>query len=288
MVKVVVAVDGSNQTNLIVQHLKLFTPLEDIILLHALQIPQLAYPGTGMSVGQEFSSRAEQVLRVEGTRILEEVASQIPHNLGPIHQRLERGSPAEVILSVSEREKADLIIVGSRGLGMIREHTLGSVSHRVLTHAKCSTLVMKAECDSRQHLLVPIEHRSDAERIISFFRTNPFEGNLQLSLLHVIPFAQSVLPVGALIPEPWRKDLIEGGEQFTNEIATRLSSQGYTTSVTVTYGAPSIVIHEEAQRLKPNLIVMRGQQHGKLSRFLLGSVSHSVIHHGTCSVLLLR
>ncbi|GJL55472.1 MAG: hypothetical protein NPIRA02_26040 [Nitrospirales bacterium] len=286
--KVVVAVDGSQQTKLLTHNLHALAPLEEIILLHALQVPQLAYPGTGMGIGHEFSMYAEQALRVEGARILENVTSQIPHDLGPVHQRLERGSPAEVIVSVSEREKADLIIIGSRGLGMIREQVLGSVSHRVMTHAECSTLVMKAGDNVFQHILVPIEHTSDAERIVSFFGMKPLRENVQLSLLHVIPFAQPVLPVGALLPESWRKDLMESGEQLLNEIGNRLSSLGYNTSVTVVTGAPSIAIHEEARRLKANLIVLGNRKHGKLSRFLLGSVSHSVIHHETCSVLLVK
>ena len=287
-VKVVVAVDRSDQGKLITQNLGTFAPLEQVILLHALQVPQLAYPGTGMSVGHEFSLRAEQALRDEGTRILEDVASQLPHDIGPIHRRLERGSPAEVVLSVTEQEKADLILIGSRGLGMIGEQALGSVSHRVVSHAACPTLVVRGGVDSFQNVLVPIEHKEDAEPLVLFLRTNPFRGNVQLTLLHVIPFAQPVLPVGALIPESWRTDMTESAEQFTNEIATRLSSLGYATSTMVKAGAPSIVIQEEAQRLEANLIIMGSQKIGKLSRFLLGSVSHSIVHHADCSVLLLK
>ena len=286
--KVVAAIDGSDQSKLITHNLRAFAPVESLLLLHAYHVPQLAYPGTGMSVGHEFSIRAEEALRNEGIRILEDVASQLPEESGPIRQQLERGSPAEVILSIAEQEKADLIVTGSRGLGVIREKALGSVSHRVITHASCSTLVAKSESDSFRNILVPLEHTTDAERIVSFFSSNPFRGTVQLTLLHVIPFAQPVLPVGAFIPESMRKNLIESGEQFTNEIATRLSSLGYSTSTIVRAGAPSIVIHEEAQRLEVDLIVMERQKSHKLSRFLLGSVSHSVIHHGTSSALLLK
>jgi len=286
--KVIVAIDGSKQTQLVIQNLEAFAPLESIMLLHAFEVPQLAYPGGGMSVGQDFSIRTEQALRDEGTQILEDAVSQLPDDIGSISQKLERGSPAEVILSISEQEKADLIIIGSRGLGVIREKALGSVSHRVVTHARCSTLVAKAGRDSFPNVLVPIQHETDAERIISFFSTHPFRGKIQLTLLHVIPFAQPILPVGALIPVSMRETLIQGGEQFTNKIATRLSSLGYPTSTIVKAGAPSIVIHEEAQRIEANLIVMERQKHDTLSRFLLGSASHSVIHHSTCSVLLLK
>ena len=286
--KAIIAVDGSDQSKLIAQNLEAFTSLEKVVLLHSFQVPQLAYPGTGMSIGHEFSMHAEQVLRVDGTRILEEIAKLLPDDIGPIHQRLERGSPAEIILSVSEQEKADLIIIGSRGLGVLREKALGSVSHRVVMNAPCSTLVVKGGAKSFRQVLVPIEQKEDAERIVVFLQTHPFRGNVQLTLLHVIPFAQPVLPVGALIPESWRKDLTQGGEQFLQDIAKRLSSLGYATSTIVKAGAPSVVIHEEAQRLEANLIMMGSQKKRKLSRFLLGSVSHSLVHNAPCSVLLLK
>ncbi len=286
--KIISAVDGSEQSLLIVHCLAAFAPIEHLILLHALQVPQLAYPGTGMGVGHEFSMQAEQTLRKEGSRILKEVVSQLPEDSGPIEQRLERGSPAEVILSVAEQEKTDLNVMGSRGLGVIQEHVLGSVSHRVVTHAPCSTFIVKDRLTSVQNILLPIANKIDAERLISFLSTHPFRGPIQVTLLHVIPFAQPVLPVGALIPENSRKDLVDGGNQFTKEIASQLSSLGYATSTIVKAGTPSIVIHEEAQKLKANLIVMGDQNRGKMSRFLLGSVSHSMIHHGICSVLLLR
>ena len=286
--KVIVAIDGSKQSQLIVHNLNAFAPCDNILLLHAFHVPQLAYPGTGMSVGHEFSNRAEEALRKEGLKILEDICSQLPKNIGPIHQQIERGTPADVILSTAEQEKADLIVIASRGLGVIREKALGSVSHRVVTHAPCSTLVVKDGCETFQKILIPLQHKTDAERIVSFLSRNPFRGQVHLTLLHVIPFAQPVLPVGALIPESLRKNLIEEGEQWTNEIAKCLNPLGYETATIVKAGSPSLVIHEEASKLNANLIVMKRQKKDTLSRFLLGSVSHSVIHHGTSSVLLLK
>lgn len=284
--KVVVAIDGSDHYQLITHNLKALAPLDSVVLLHTYDVPQLAYPGTGMGVGHDFSVRAEEALRQEGNRILEDVTSQLPKDIGPTSQKLERGPTAEVILAAAKQENAALIVMGSRGLGVIREHALGSVSHHVITHASCATLVAKNSCESFQHILVPLEHTTDAEQIVSFLSANPFRGTVKLTLLHVIPFAQPVLPVGALIPESLRNNMIEESEQFTKTIATRLSSFGYVTATVVKTGAPSIIIHEEAQRLAVNLILMQRQNKKKLSRFLLGSVSHSIVHHTTCSVLL--
>lgn len=52
------------------------------------------------------------------------------------------GSPEELILETARDEGADLIIIGSRGLGAAGRFLLGSVSTRVATHAHCAVLVV--------------------------------------------------------------------------------------------------------------------------------------------------
>jgi nucleotide-binding universal stress UspA family protein len=286
--KVLVAVDGSHQSSHLAQALKAFSPGNEILLLHAIHVPQLAYPGTGMTVGHEFLIRAEEAMRTEGTRIIDEFLSRVPPELGKIDKRIETGPPAEVIVALAGSEKADLLMVGSRGLGMIREHVLGSVSHRVTLHSPCSTLVVKSGFEQIKHLLLPIEHKEDTDQAIEFLSQRPFPKDLHISLLHVLPFMQPVLPIGALIPETLKKDLHAGAEKFLGEQAARVGSLGYSVSSDVITGAPSQSIHEHAQAMNVDLILMGVRRSRGLNRFLLGSVSHSIVHHSSCSVLLLK
>ncbi|WP_409342977.1 universal stress protein [Paenibacillus sp. MBLB4367] len=59
------------------------------------------------------------------------------------HIEVRQGSPAKTILAYAEEAKADLIVIGSRGLGSFGEFVLGSVSHNVVQHAKIPVLVIK-------------------------------------------------------------------------------------------------------------------------------------------------
>ncbi len=52
------------------------------------------------------------------------------------------GPAAEAILRVAKMEGSDLIVMGSRGLGMVQGLLLGSVSYRVLHHATIPVLVV--------------------------------------------------------------------------------------------------------------------------------------------------
>ena len=286
--RVLVGIDGSDHSRQAVLALNVFAPIEQTILLHTFSVPQLAYPGTGMSIGHDFTKKAEQALRGEGVRFLNEMATIHSHESGALDKRLEAGDPAAMILSIAEHEKVDFIVLGSRGLGTIREHMLGSVSHRVTTHAVCPTLIVKSSIWPFKHILLPIEHQHDADQALAFLEKNPFREKVHITALHVVPFAQPALPVGALIPESWRKDLIAGAENFVSEVSRRLSSLGYETASVVTAGAPSRVIHEQALSINPDLIIMGAQSHRGLGRFLQGSVSHAVIHHASCSIFLVR
>ena len=47
------------------------------------------------------------------------------------------------IVDYADREKADLIVLGSRGLGGFKRMVIGRVSSGVMTHARCPVLVVR-------------------------------------------------------------------------------------------------------------------------------------------------
>ena len=60
-----------------------------------------------------------------------------------VTKRLLTGRPAEKIIEVAKEGSFDLIVMGSRGLGGIKEFFLGSVSDRVADEAPCPVLIIK-------------------------------------------------------------------------------------------------------------------------------------------------
>ena len=73
----------------------------------------------------------------EGKGILDEFAKSIPQNI------FEVGSPGPAVLSVAKKYNADLIVMGSRGLGPLKGLFMGSVSSYVVTHSVCPVLIVK-------------------------------------------------------------------------------------------------------------------------------------------------
>lgn len=53
------------------------------------------------------------------------------------------GEPAEAILNVAEETKADLIVVGNKGMTGARRFLLGSVPNNISHHAPCSVIIVR-------------------------------------------------------------------------------------------------------------------------------------------------
>jgi len=56
---------------------------------------------------------------------------------------VEEGNPAQLILDCAKRTEADMIVMGSRGLGNLRGMLMGSVSHKVSPLAECTCVTVK-------------------------------------------------------------------------------------------------------------------------------------------------
>lgn len=53
------------------------------------------------------------------------------------------GDPADMICEVAERENADLIVVGNKGMTGAKRFLLGSVPNQVSHHSPCNVLIVK-------------------------------------------------------------------------------------------------------------------------------------------------
>ena len=71
-------------------------------------------------------------------------AADVAQEAGVEAEKFARqGDPADAILDVAEETKADLIIVGNKGMTGARRFLLGSVPNKVSHHAPCSVLIIR-------------------------------------------------------------------------------------------------------------------------------------------------
>ncbi|NUU59109.1 universal stress protein [Paenibacillus agri] len=140
--KILLAYDGSKASNQALERaieLAKVTPGSSLHVVHAFDFPRFfigeALAPLPASVNKEYYDLA--------VKTTEEVKGRLEAEGLNAHVELLQGSPAEVILNYAKENGADVIVIGSRGLGGIREFVLGSVSHNVVQSARIPVLVVK-------------------------------------------------------------------------------------------------------------------------------------------------
>lgn len=82
-------------------------------------------------------------LKEKGANLLKQCKNQAMKNNIVIKTLLEIGDPAQVIVDVSNKNTYDLIMMGNRGMSTFKELLLGSVSLKVMDHARCPVMIVK-------------------------------------------------------------------------------------------------------------------------------------------------
>lgn len=77
-----------------------------------------------------------------GDAVLDKAAEKVPQDVQS-EAFSETGSPAVTILEFAQEKKIDMIVMGSRGLGVVKGVLLGSVSQYVVENAKCPVVIAK-------------------------------------------------------------------------------------------------------------------------------------------------
>ncbi|HUO77966.1 MAG TPA: universal stress protein [Thermodesulfovibrionales bacterium] len=88
-------------------------------------------------VTQRLESRGESIIQ-EARRMLE--AEKVSADC---RSNVVATSITDAIIDVAEKEKMDLIVIGSRGLSKSSRFKLGSVASKVVAYAPCSVYVVK-------------------------------------------------------------------------------------------------------------------------------------------------
>ena len=79
-----------------------------------------------------------------GDKITSEAEARVRKNgLARVTTQITEGSAAGQIVALAESEGADMVFLGSRGLGDVGGLLMGSVSHKVMHLAPCTCIAVK-------------------------------------------------------------------------------------------------------------------------------------------------
>ena len=141
---ILVAVDGSQGSQKALEHASGLQQLTDaeLQILTVFRHHSLL-EGSMSMVRPTEPENLDNVMRDHAKDVAEE-AKSLAASAGATKVRafVKAGQPARTIVKFGEEHGADLIVVGSRGLGDLEGFLLGSVSHKVTSLARCAVLVV--------------------------------------------------------------------------------------------------------------------------------------------------
>lgn len=153
MKKILVAVDGSQKAQKAAQKAaELADKLEaEVTLIHvyteSARIPVNQFNEVASYLSAEtlenIMEQQEDTIKEKMQKIVDEDAKFFEKRGLKPEKILLHGDPADVVCEYAEDNNFDLIIVADKGHGKVERFLLGSISDKIVRHAKISVMVVK-------------------------------------------------------------------------------------------------------------------------------------------------
>jgi nucleotide-binding universal stress UspA family protein len=292
--KVLCAIDGSRQSRWALDWLPhLRSSREDeLVLVHAIDTTRYKHLAR---MDKKTRSRLVKILEFSleaATQLLEGAELTAAKSWGQVRGKLLRGRPAEAIARVAKRERADLLVVGSRGVTEFQPMLLGSVSRKLLEQAPCPVLLIKRPSKSPKHIVLGADGSIESWTTIALLRTWASQGRPRVTVATVvppIPLESLRVPARAIaICDQVQGVLRREAQKLATRMASTLRKSGFPARGIVLAGSPGAELVKLADCERADLIVV-GSRGGRNPReYYLGSTADAVAKYAPCSVLVTR
>ena len=292
--KIVCAIDGSRYSEWALDWLRrLCSPGKNsLMLVHAVDMTQFK---TLPSLDQKSRSALVKVLEfsLEGAaRLLEGAEVKAARRWGDVRAKLLRGRPAEVIARSAKRERADLLVVGSRGVTEFQPMLLGSVSRKVLMQACSPVLVVKKPAGPLKRVVLGTDGSIESWKAVAWLRQLSERNRPAVTVVTVIPplpLESIRVPARALaVGDQVKGALRREANKLASRAAGTLKKDGFSAKGMVVAGSPGAELVKLAGRERADLIVVGSHSGRNAHEYFMGSVADTVVKHAPCSVLVHR
>lgn len=289
--EIIVAVDGSDASNEAVRWaanaaLKRKQPLK---LVSAYTMPQFMY-ADGMVPPQELYDELESEAgdKIENARkIVTDFSADVE-----VSYLVKEGAPIDTLLDLSET--AEMIVMGSRGLGGLSGLVMGSVSSAVVAHAECPVVVVRKDNDVTVDnkygpVVVGVDGSEISRQALKIaFREAEARGAL-LRTVHSWTDTQIHTTYVGLVDAQNQMDrmIVERQNMMEDELKELIKEY------------PSVQVEEIVERERPvqslteaskdaQLLIVGSHGRGGFKGMLLGSTSRTLLQYAPCPMMVVR
>lgn len=285
---VVVGVDGSASGLAAVEVAAREARLRDagLRVVHAFAWPAMHVPLGPSQLGPPEGGLRNMVERLvaEAVRFARTVEPEVD-----VSHVVVAGEPLTVLEAQSRA--AELVVVGSRGMGGFVGLLVGSTAVHLAAHARCPVLVVR----ERQHhdgpILLGVDASAAGERAVDFAFAEATLRDAPLVALHAWTTWNAPLPAPQDASEPYANPpgaLAAEEERLLAEALAghRERHPGVAVERRTVHGRTREALIEASRSAQLMVVGARGR--GGFAGLLLGSVSQALLHHAHCPVAVVR
>jgi nucleotide-binding universal stress UspA family protein len=286
--KIVVAIDGSRHGDRALAWAAREADLRaaSLTALHAIRVNRLTGP-----LGRETAHDREHAAAVELIHDALERVGVVQRDVGvEVPLVSSRGAAGAVLHNTRD---ADLVVLGSRGLGGFPGLLLGSVSQQVAAHARVPVAIIPAADGTTpveiRSVVVGVDGSTASRRALSWAADEARARAIRLDAVHVRP------PVGHMVPDTAAVDTDVLEQRVQHEATARLAAivdeelgpRHDAVRRPVVARPPASVLMQDAAT-PSSLLVVGSRGRGGFTGLLLGSVSQQCITHARGPVVVVH
>ena len=198
------------------------------------------------------------------------------------------GKPAHEISTRVIENKIDLLVVGAHGNDPSSDMFLGNLPSKLLQFNPCPLLIVrKPPKQEYKQIMIAVDF-SEISLYLAQHALALATPDTELILVHVYEVPNEGMMRYASVSEEllheFRSNIrLKAGAEMQDFIA-QLKVPNMIRSV-IQFGIPSVVLKEQIESIKPDLIVMGKHGRTRLEEFLLGSTTRNTINETKCDIL---
>ena len=210
------------------------------------------------------------------------------------------GHAAAEIVSYATSNDINLIIMGTHGCSGLLCWAMGSTADKVLARAGTPILLIRASEPAPEprreeifnRILLPLDGSEAGEATLPYIKELTGKLNSEVILLQVVADGKHVHTIGGLDYVRFTKEQVssrkESVKQYLEEVGQRFAGTKAAVRTEVKTGDTAEEIINFADETGASVVAMSTHGHSGIERWVLGSITHRILHHGNTPILVVR
>lgn len=270
-----------------------------VTAMTAMEVPHPASPSLISCACRTYEAALgilHQQAEARVTKVLAKTQRAMEAHVDSIGTRMHAGNPGATIVDMARECRADLIAVGSRGLGPYKGFLLGSVSNFVTHYAVCPVLVAKAAPAWERRFLLALDGSRRDGRVLGWLKELDLSAGARIHLVKILPHPEN-LPekdggsregTGEWIPSDEFAAWGDSPEALESLGCLSLPKGVIRVTAEVRHGQEVTGILNATREFRPQLLILGAKGWNSPTWSTLGRVAGKLIDQAPCSLLIVR